>query len=78
MVDSLALNPAGALLAWVDNSTPNPGVIIFELDSRAVKRRINLPADMKLRSLDWADNDTLRVLVELETFLAAALAPKGN
>lgn len=64
-VAGIVVNPSGKLLAWIDNSTPAPVVVIFDLDARALKRRLNLPAEMKLRDLDWADDETLLMHVSL-------------
>ena len=60
-VDDVALSPDGKLLAWSEPGAKGPVAVIFDLDAHAKKRTLGLDPDIKLRSLTWADNETLLV-----------------
>jgi len=61
------MNPQGNLLAWSDNSGPSTRIVIFDLAGSAVKRTLDVGSSMKLRGIDWADDDT--VLLEVSQTL---------
>lgn len=58
-VNDVELSPDGKLLAWSEPDAKGPRVVVFELDAHKVKRVLGFPADLKLRSLAWADSETL-------------------
>ncbi|MBB6091373.1 dienelactone hydrolase [Povalibacter uvarum] len=60
-VESVVVSPGGTLLAWADSSTGKQQVVMFDVDRGAEKRRLTMPADSKLRDLDWHDDETLLV-----------------
>ncbi len=60
-VDDVALSPDGKLLAWSEPGEKAPIAAIFDLDAHAKKRPLGLEPGMKLRSLVWADNQTLLI-----------------
>jgi len=58
-IDNVAMNPRGNLLAWSDNSGPGARIVIFDLGAGAVKHTIDVGAAVKLRDVDWADDETV-------------------
>jgi dipeptidyl aminopeptidase/acylaminoacyl peptidase len=60
-VSEVALSPDGKLLAWAQPGDKGPLAVIFDLDAHAQKRTMGLDPQMKLRSLTWADNETLLI-----------------
>jgi dipeptidyl aminopeptidase/acylaminoacyl peptidase len=60
-VDDVALSPDGKLLAWSEPAAKAPIVVLYDLEAHAKKRTVGLEPDVKLRSLVWADNETLLV-----------------
>jgi hypothetical protein len=60
-IDSVALSPNGQRLAWVDSSGSATMIEIFDLEKGATVKRVNAPVDLKLRGLDWADDEILLV-----------------
>jgi dipeptidyl aminopeptidase/acylaminoacyl peptidase len=71
---SIALSPDGRLLAWGENSAAGQAVVMHDLTASAEKRRFAVPADMRLRDLLWADNETLLVTVSA----TLAIGPRGR
>lgn len=57
----VALSPNGRWVSWVDNSGEQPMIEIFDLEKQATVKRLSPPADLKLRGLDWADDDVLLI-----------------
>lgn len=58
-VTDVELSPNGELLAWADNSRATQTVVVVDLESRKVKRTLEVDPVMKLRSINWADDETL-------------------
>ena len=65
-VSNVELSPDGSLLAWEDERQTAPTVVMFDLAAQKYRRIIPVADGTKLRSLAWADNETL--LVTLSTF----------
>ncbi len=57
------LAPGGALVAWQQRTGADTRVIVFALGSNQVKRSFAIERKLKLRSLRWADDDTLLATV---------------
>jgi dipeptidyl aminopeptidase/acylaminoacyl peptidase len=64
-VSEVELSPDGKLLAWSEPSAKGPIAVILDLDARAKRRTVGLGPDAKLRSLLWADNETLLFTVSV-------------
>src|SRR5262245_44933376 len=60
-VNDVELSPDGKLLAWSEPGGKGQVAVIFDLDAHARKRSLGLDAEAKLRSLQWADNETLLI-----------------
>jgi dipeptidyl aminopeptidase/acylaminoacyl peptidase len=60
-IGAVALSPSGRWVAWIDNSGAASMIEIFDLEQRASLKRVNAPADLKLRGLDWADDEILLI-----------------
>jgi cephalosporin-C deacetylase-like acetyl esterase len=60
-ISGVALSPSGRWVAWIDNGADTAKIEIFDLEKRATLKRVNAPADLKLRGLDWADDETLLI-----------------
>jgi dipeptidyl aminopeptidase/acylaminoacyl peptidase len=60
-IDGVALSPSGRWVAWIDNSGAAAMIEVFDLEKRATLKRVNAPADLKLRGLDWADDEILLI-----------------
>jgi dipeptidyl aminopeptidase/acylaminoacyl peptidase len=58
---AVALSPNGQWVAWLDNSGDAPMIEIFDLKKRATLKRVGAPTDVKLRGLDWADDEILLI-----------------
>jgi dipeptidyl aminopeptidase/acylaminoacyl peptidase len=57
------LAPGGTLVAWQERSGADTRVVVYALDSNQVKRSFAIDRTMQLRSLRWADDDTLLATV---------------
>jgi dipeptidyl aminopeptidase/acylaminoacyl peptidase len=60
-VSTVDLSPDGKLLAWSEPSPKGRILVIYDLDAHVRKRGLALEAEMKLRTLMWADNETLLI-----------------
>ena len=60
-IGAVALSPGGRWVAWIDNSGAAPMIEIFDLDQRTTLKRVNAPSDLKLRGLDWSDDEILLI-----------------
>lgn len=69
---SVVLSPNGQQLAWIDNSGPRQAVEAIDFARNARLLRMESEAELKIRDLDWADDDTL--LVHNSTTRAVPLA----
>lgn len=58
-VSDVELSPDGNLLAWLDRSSPETKVVIFDLAAKAYRRTLTVDPAMTLRSLLWTDDGTL-------------------
>lgn len=76
-IDAVALSPSGQWVAWIDNSGATPMIEIFDLEKRERFKRVNAPTDLKLRGLDWADDEVLLIHGSIARALAqeSARAP---
>ncbi len=61
MVSEVELSPNGKLLAWRQPGPKNTLAVIFDLDAHAIRRTVAFDSDIKVRSLVWADNETLLI-----------------
>lgn len=64
-VQSVALSPDGATVAWAETGGEVQQVVAVDVGSGRTVVRSPLPADMKLRSVAWADRETL--LIDVST-----------
>jgi len=64
-VSEVELSPDGKLLAWREVTAKGSFVVIFDLDARVRKKMLALGSDGKLRSLAWADNETVLLTVSV-------------
>src|SRR4051812_43373872 len=64
-VDDVELSPNGKLLALSQPGPTGPQAVIYDLDAHANKRVMGLDPKMKLRSLIWADNETLLITASI-------------
>lgn len=64
-IDQVSMNPAGTLLVSADQSSAVPAIEIFDIAARKVNNRFTIGADMKLRDLEWSDDETLLVTLSL-------------
>lgn len=62
-VSDVALSPNGNLLAWADRSGAEEKIVIFDLAANKLRHQIAVGHDLKLRYLNWADDQI--ALVEL-------------
>jgi dipeptidyl aminopeptidase/acylaminoacyl peptidase len=58
-MSNVRLSFDGKSVAWLDLGAAPEQIIAFDLVNGKDRRAFNLPADFKLRDLEWADNDTL-------------------
>jgi len=65
----VVLSPDGGKVAWVNDPGGNPAVIIFDLAAGRDLQRLN-PANARVRSLDWADDQTLIISISRSLTLA--------
>ncbi len=61
--DDVTLSPDGKVIAWQSRNGGETGVMVYDLESRKNKHGVRIEKTSKLRSLTWADNETL--IVEL-------------
>jgi dipeptidyl aminopeptidase/acylaminoacyl peptidase len=64
-----ALSPSGRYLSWADGSA-SPTVVVYDLESANVVRRVALDDKLKLRATMWADDDT--VILEVSVLHGSA------
>src|SRR5689334_1428067 len=58
-VSEVELSPNGKLIAWRQPGPNGTLAMIHDLDVHATKRSILFDSDVKIRSLAWADDETL-------------------
>lgn len=59
-----AISPDGHWLAWFERKSPQPGVVVFDLDARKTLRILAIPANSTLSSLYAQSNRTLLLSVQ--------------
>lgn len=69
----MALSPSGNLLAWADYAAAAPRVVVFDITSRKVVRLFAAGGAVKLRSIEWADDDTVLITLSQTTSAATTL-----
>lgn len=57
----VVLSPNGQELAWIDNSGAHQAVEVIDLAKNARLVRMESDAELKIRDLDWADDDVLLI-----------------
>ncbi len=57
------LSPNGKLLVWAEAAQDAPVVVIYSLDQKKPLRKFGLGDVLKLRSMRWADDETVLVTV---------------
>ncbi len=55
----VVLSPDGSTLAWQDDSGPQSRLVVLDLATHKSRRTVQIDPPLKLRSLEWADNETL-------------------
>ncbi|HYL04041.1 MAG TPA: alpha/beta fold hydrolase [Steroidobacteraceae bacterium] len=71
----VTLSPDGALLAWHDESSPEPHVVIYDVGAGKNRRILRIDPDAKLRALGFADDTTLLMTVSFTTTDEQASGP---
>jgi len=66
------LSSDGHYLAWFDRHQAKPRVVIFDLQEKKVRRLIESPEDLKLRSLSWVRDNATLILVLSKTSPASS------
>ena len=69
-----SLSPDGRLIAWIEHKEARPSVVLFDAQSRQVRRKLAVPPDAYLHSVTWNDNET--VLISLGDIRASVVG--GN
>jgi dipeptidyl aminopeptidase/acylaminoacyl peptidase len=60
-MESFALSPNGDLIAWIANGGGRPVLQALDLANNRQVKRIELPGRLKVRRLDWADDQILLI-----------------
>lgn len=60
-ISDVALSPGGTLLAWADRSNVEARAVVFDLAAGKVRHQVALGKDIKLRDINWADDQTVLV-----------------
>ena len=63
-VRNLSLAPSGRLLAWAEGDMP-ARIVLFDLDARRPVRTVQVDDALKVRDLEWCDDDILLVNASL-------------
>jgi dipeptidyl aminopeptidase/acylaminoacyl peptidase len=58
-ISNVELSPDGTMLAWSEVIAGGSRVVMFDLGTRKNKHEVPVMPPVKLRSLTWADNETL-------------------
>ena len=61
----VVLSPDGKTLAWQDDSGQQSRLVVLDIATHKTRRTLRIDPPMKLRSVMWADNDTLLYEVSL-------------
>jgi hypothetical protein len=60
-ISDVELSPDGKLLAWHQVQAQRSFAVIFDLETRRMRKALPVEEAVKLRGLTWADNETLLV-----------------
>lgn len=71
-VAAVDINPAGTRLAWIDNSSKLPRIVIFDLAAKREVRGLTLPVETTPRTVLWANDDTLLASVTVTHTITGA------
>ncbi len=63
----VVLSPDGHWLAWTDRTESKPRIIMFDLPGRKIQRVLAVPERVKVRDLQWSDNETLIIILSETT-----------
>ena len=63
----VVLSPDGHWLAWTDRTESKPRIIMFDLPGRKIQRVLAVPERVKVRDLEWSDNETLIIILSETT-----------
>ena len=58
-IRDVTLSPGGTMLAYLDSSTGDPRVVMFDIAAKKIVRILALEAGMTFRQLHWNDDSTL-------------------
>lgn len=64
-VTDVEISPNGKLAAWGDSSGATQKVVIFDLENNRNVRALAIDSGLKLRSLNWTDDETILFEVSL-------------
>ena len=62
-MSKVVMSPDGLRLAWSESTATGDIVVMFDLLKKTQLRAFNIDDFLKLRDLDWADEDTLLITV---------------
>src|SRR5215470_2639187 len=55
----VVLSPDGNTLAWLSDTGQQTHIVVFDIASHKPKTDVRIDADIKVRTLNWSDNETL-------------------
>ena len=56
-----SLSPDGRFIAWIEHKEARPSVVLFDAQSRQVRRKLAVPPDAYLHGVTWNDNETVLI-----------------
>jgi dipeptidyl aminopeptidase/acylaminoacyl peptidase len=62
-ISEVELSPNGKMIAWAATTAQGTSALTFDLDAHRNKREFPIAKDVTIRSLSWADDETLLVTV---------------
>jgi dipeptidyl aminopeptidase/acylaminoacyl peptidase len=62
-ISEVELSPNGRMIAWLETTAQGAQAVTFDLDAHVNKHPFPTTKDVPIRSLSWADNETLLVTV---------------
>jgi|HubBroStandDraft_1064217.scaffolds.fasta_scaffold03417_2 dipeptidyl aminopeptidase/acylaminoacyl peptidase len=72
----VVMTPNGQRLAWIDESSAKPRVVMFDIPTRKELRILALPERLKVRGILWNDDETL--IIRFSETDAAHLATRRS
>jgi dipeptidyl aminopeptidase/acylaminoacyl peptidase len=63
VISQVELSPNGKLIAWAETTAQGATALTFDLDAHARKRAFPISKDAVIRSMSWADDETLLITV---------------